>query len=588
MRDRYFLLAGATDEARATIRDHVGNPPAMRVVFDAPGLIVLAEPDAAVIPLGQAGLILGVLHTQGRRERLSSLRPDMATLIAHGRGEQLVRAYWGNYVAILRDAASGDVDLLRSPLGALPCLVTGTSRGIAAGSDIALLERFGDYRPSIDWDAIARFAAAPDVRLTETCLADVREVQGGTRLTIGARTPDLATLWSPWTFAQPEKALLDRDEAARRLRDTIVAAVGSAVSDHGRTTILLSGGLDSSIVAASAAAAGAEATCVTVSTRAASGDERDFARQSAGRVALPLIERSFDLAGVDLLASDAALCPRPVARAFEVEGRRQARLAAQGVGATSLFSGGGGDNIFCSLQSVAAAVDCLDSSDGRREFWRVTQDLSRLTGASTITIARKAWWRSRQRNRQYPKPFDPKFLSADAIAIAQVSPLHPWLNRLPPVLQGKGAHVAAMLGVQSLTEDTDPVDPFGLSYPLLAQPVVELCLRIPTWSWYDRGYNRAAARHAFSTDLPPAIAWRRSKGTPDAFVIELYDARRDQIRSMLSEGNLARNNLVDLSALQPVLDDRRPVRGSDHGRIMRLLDIEAWTRCWSSSRRYKI
>lgn len=580
MRGRYFLLAGATDEARAIIHDRAGKQPVMRVVFDVPGLIVLAEPDATVIPLGHAGLILGVLHTQGRRERLSSLRPDMATLIAHGRGEQLARAYWGNYVAILRDSASGDVDLLRSPLGALPCLFTGTSRGIAAGSDVALLERFGDYRPSIDWDAIARFAAAPDVRLAETCLAHVREVQGGTRLTIGTRAPDLATVWSPWTFAQPEKALLDREEAARRLRDSIVAAVGSAASDHGRTTILLSGGLDSSIVAASAAAAGADATCVTVSTRAASGDERDFARQAAGRVGLPLMERSFDLAGVDLLASDAALCPRPVARAFEVEGRRQARLAAQAGGAIALFSGGGGDNIFCSLQSVAAAVDCLDSPDGRREFWRVARDLSQLTGASVMTIARKAWWRSRQRNRQYSRPFEPNFLSAGAIAIAQSAPLHPWLDRRPPVLQGKGAHVAAMLGVQSLTEDTDPLDPFGLIYPLLAQPVVELCLRIPIWFWYDRGCNRAAARHAYSADLPPAIAWRRSKGTPDSFVVEIFEARRDQIRKMLADGNLAQQGLLDLSVLLPILDDRSPVRGSNHGRIMRLLDIEAWTRCW--------
>jgi len=255
-------------------------------------------------------------------------------------------------------------------------------------------------------------------------------------------------------------------------------------------------------------------------------------------------------------------------------------LIARETGATVIFSGGGGDNIFCSLQSVAAAVDCLDSPDGRGKFWRVTRDLSQLTGASMFKIARKAWLRARQRNRQYPPPFDPLFLSERAIATARTAPLHPWLQRLPPVLQGKGAHVAAMLGVQSLTEDTDALDPLAPHYPLLAQPIVELCLRVPTWLWYDRGCNRAAARHAFSADLPPAIAWRRSKGTPDGFVVELYDTRRAQIRDLLSTGNLARHGLLDLTALLPVLDDPAPVRGSDHGRIMRLLDIEAWTRCW--------
>lgn len=199
-----------------------------------------------------------------------------------------------------------------------------------------------------------------------------------------------------------------------------------------------------------------------------------------------------------------------------------------------------------------------------------------------ITIARKAWWRSRHSSRQYPRPFEGKFLSASAIAIARDAPLHPWLRRHPTILQGKGAHVAAMLGVQSLTEDTDPTDPLALRYPLLAQPVVELCLRIPTWHWYDRGCNRAVARHAFSADLPKAIAWRRSKGTPDSFVIELYDARRRQIREMLADGQLAAQRLLDRTSLLPVLDDLRPVRGSDHGRVMRLLDIEAWVRCWPS------
>ncbi len=579
MPDRYFLLAAASDDGRADVRRRAKQPPCYSVALDAPGLIVVAEPGAAIVSLGDVGLIMGSLSTHGQRARLEALRPDMAELIARGRGEQLIRAYWGDYVAILR-APGGGTDLLRSPLGALACLYASSANGVAVASDAALLERFGDYRPTVDWSALARFAAAPDVRLAETCLAGLNEVQGGTRIAIEPRHSPPATLWSPWTFAHPDKAILDGHEAARRLHDTIVAAIASAASGHDRAAILLSGGLDSSIVSASTAAAGAKATCVTVSTRGASGDERDFARQAAGRLGFPLVERWFELEGVDLAASGAAHCPRPVARAFEVEGRRQAILTARDTGATALFSGGGGDNIFCSLQSVAAAVDCLDSSDGRRAFWRVAGDLSRLTGASMLTVARKAWLRARQRNRQYPPPFEPQFLSAGAIDLARTARLHPWLQRRQPILQGKGAHVAAMLGVQSLAEDTDPLDGLALRYPLLAQPIVELCLRIPTWLWYDRGCNRAAARHAFSGDLPPEIAWRRSKGTPDGFVVELYDTRRTQIREMLSEGNLAQRGLLDLARLLPVLDDARPVRGSDHGRIMRLLDIEAWSRCW--------
>ncbi len=148
------------------------------------------------------------------------------------------------------------------------------------------------------------------------------------------------------------------------------------------------------------------------------------------------------------------------------------------------------------------------------------------------------------------------------------------------VLPGKAAHVALLLGPQYLTEDSDPRAPRRFLYPLLAQPVVELCLRIPTWLWFERGCNRAVARRAFEAALPEQVAWRRSKGSPDAFLVALFESRRQQIRTLLLDGNLAGHGLLDCDALAAYLDDPRPVRGSRHVRILRLVDAEAWSRCW--------
>jgi len=579
MGDRFCILAKASDSARAMVRQRTESARAWTVVHNAPGLIVVAEFGASIIPLDEAGLIIGALYTGGRRDRLTTLRRDAIDTILASRGDHLIRAYWGNYVAILRGADAA-THIVRSPLGSLPALYAATAAGSLIASDVRLLERFGDLRLEVDWARLARFAAAPDVRLPETCLAGIDELPGGNRLTLRALDDETTALWSPWTFAHPDRAIHDPVEARKRLHDTIVPAMATVADRVEKAAILLSGGLDSSIVAASAAANAIDATCVTISTSAASGDERPFARAAADGVGLPLAERSFDLAGVDLTSSDAGDCPRPVAQAFEVEGRRQSKTVARSIGATTIFSGGGGDNVFCSLQSVAAAADCLDDPSGRTAFWRTARNLSQLTGVSLWTIARRAWTRSRQRDRQYPRPFDPQFLSLAAIDIASTAPVHPWLIREHPVLQGKGAHVAALLGVQCLTEGTDPLDPLALRFPLLVQPVVEMCLRIPTWLWYDRGNNRAAARHAFAKQLPPEIAWRRSKGTPDSFVIDIYDGRRDQIRAMLLDGAMAAHGLLDKGALRRIIDDRAPVRGTDHNRVMRLVDIEAWTRCW--------
>ena len=76
-------------------------------------------------------------------------------------------------------------------------------------------------------------------------------------------------------------------EATRRLHDTILSSIGSMSTTVRRSLILLSGGLDSSIVAAATAVDGGDAQCVTVSTKAASGDERVFAGKTAGRAGKP-------------------------------------------------------------------------------------------------------------------------------------------------------------------------------------------------------------------------------------------------------------------------------------------------------------
>lgn len=244
-----------------------------------------------------------------------------------------------------------------------------------------------------------------------------------------------------------------------------------------------------------------------------------------------------------------------------------------------MLSGGGGDNIFCSLQSVLPLLDCRAGLADGPMYRRLAREIAALCDTSVWTVRRKAWLRSWQ-HRPPPLDIDTGFLSAGTAARARAASRHPWLEPPATVLPGKAAHVALLLGPQYLTEDSDPCAARRFLYPLLAQPVVELCLRIPTWLWFERGCNRAVARRAFEATLPEQVAWRRSKGSPDAFLVALFESRRQQIRRLLLDGNLAGHGLLDCDALAAYLDDPRPVRGSGHVRILRLVDAEAWSRCW--------
>src|SRR3546814_3536458 len=88
--------------------------------------------------------------------------------------------------------------------------------------------------------------------------------------------------------------------------------------------LLLSGGVDSSIVAACLAHAGCAFDCLTLVTANPSGDERSYARLAAESVGAALVERMREVSRIDLTRSAAAHLPRPVGRSFEQESRRLA------------------------------------------------------------------------------------------------------------------------------------------------------------------------------------------------------------------------------------------------------------------------
>jgi len=115
--------------------------------------------------------------------------------------------------------------------------------------------------------------------------------------------------------------------------------------------------------------------------------------------------------------------------------------------------------------------------------------------------------------------------------------------------------------------------------PLLAQPIVEYCLGIPSWCWCMGGQNRAIARRAFAARLPPEITGRRTKGGADSLGVEIVDRDRLIIRDALLGGQLAEAGLLDHAALEPALSTA-VVAASDYRRILQLADAEAWARSW--------
>jgi asparagine synthase (glutamine-hydrolysing) len=281
--------------------------------------------------------------------------------------------------------------------------------------------------------------------------------------------------------------------------------------------------------------------------------------------------------------------PYPVHRCFTqaIDGIAF-EIAAQ-CGADVVVDGGGGDNVFFATRSVSILADCLLTTGFDRRFWRAAHALGDLARTGIVALTRKAVRRAWRRDRAPRLPARTEFLSSAAKERIQRGAPHPFFRPPRDVLPGRAAHGALLAPAQNLVEALNAQALFPSLSPLVSQPVIETCLRVPSWFWIAPGRNRDAVRRAFATDLPSTVVERRSKGSPTQFVATIFERNRPVIREMLLGGFLAEKGLIDTAAVAAALRAGGPARDLRFARIMELVDAEAWARAqWGGICRSRI
>lgn len=577
---RYLAIIALSE---AYDRDHVERVAALALEVLPHGtscvadrLVLIASGAAITASSAGASLIaIGRVFAEPGGAALSAFSPGAGHAVCSTDGAWLIDKYWGPYVAFISDPLKRSVHVVRDPSAGIPCYYLCRDNVCFVASDIDLLERCGLLRKEIEWTYVARHLLANQLRVAGTCLVGLSELLPGYRLSSRPEGVSLDQLWSPWAFAARDVQIREQAEAVERLRNTAIACVRSLVNGFDHVLLNISGGLDSSIVAACLAQSGTPFTSLTLATDEYAGDERSYARLVADATGSPLVEMFERTDKVDLSHCAGSHLPRPIARAFAQSADWANCEVADQVDAQAFFGGAGGDNIFCFLQSGAPVADRL-LMEGPSAAWRTAGDIAELAETDIVTVfatgVRRAWLRK----PGFRWRLDPSFLSANAIAIAEGVRDHPWLEAPPRALPGKAGHIASVMNIQNHLEGFRRELARPVIAPLLAQPLVELCLRIPSWMWCEGGRDRAVARHAFADLLPATIVERRLKGTPDGFIVRLFEENRDLILDMLLGGLLAEQALLDCGAIERVIKKPSPPIGLEFFRIMALLDVEIW------------
>jgi len=545
------------------------NDPAVRVWSHLPA-----------IRIGSTGCIIGHLFSRKPPHcRVLEFDTETANTIHASKGRTLLQEYWGAYVAIVVGPDNA-VSVLRDPSGLLPCYYRTRADGAVLAGDVADLVSRGVG--AVNLTEIGRLLASPDAMGRNTCLSGVSELLPGECLSSSLRGNTLNEWWSPWHWTCPE-TMPEFDDAAARLRKVVVDCVGSWASCFQSILIGVSGGLDSSIVACCAQPGAAGLHCVNLISSGAGGDERRYASALTHALGLRLHERHFDIGSVDIEQPAAPTHPWPNAAYFlqAMQATHCAFRDHQPVDA--YFSGNGGDNVFCSLRTAAPFVDRFMSQGSRSGIMNTLRDIGVLTGADGMTILRHAWDIYRKVGAPLQTMCDMSGLSPSFFeAMAPGQPLHPWLNPPPDALPGKIGHVKQLLRAHRSIELYPRQAYLTHIAPLMSQPVVELCLRIPTWHWVHGGANRAVARAAFGGIVPDELLGRTSKGGPSGFMREIYLANRSKAEDLLRGGLLARAGMLDLSILS---EAQLPTAAGSQSarRILAICAAEAWAQWWTSS-----
>jgi asparagine synthase (glutamine-hydrolysing) len=572
-----------------------------KVALEADGARILVADSSAHLgfhPLcDDAGVVVGEIFI--RRSNVEDDRPaDVARFNRHetweahqSRGRSLVRKFWGNYVAFLLDAERGARFVLNAPAGTLPCYhtqVQGVRVLFSALSDLRMV----GAKPQVDWAYVRSRAVDSLMDLDMPSLVGILTVHRGecARFNKDGGFASSSVYWHPSTFEGAEDQIVDPALAAKAMRASVRSCLYAVGARHSSILTQTSGGLDSSVVLGtlSEAPSEPEITCYTDYVVGAPSDERRWARYATARGGYRHIEVRRDAR--DIVFRDLpALAPSVEPDSYFthwLKGPKERQLAAE-YGATLVLSGDGGDASFCSTSFVYA----VDHSLKRHGLGLRTLRLAASVARRRDRTVWKVLGKSLRRVLVGEDPRDGRrrlsalssMVSMDTKTSVQREEGNPGLSYLK-----SGGRVTQEMMLRMGTLGFRPIfydlstsattsAPYTVSI-LSAQPVFEVCARIPVDVHFDGGRIRGLARKAFADVLPAPISRRQWKDRPLLFVPEVIARNRDYLRETLLGGALVREGILKRDALELALRGG-PTRSAALGaEIISHLDLELWLR----------
>jgi asparagine synthase (glutamine-hydrolysing) len=515
-------------------------------------------------------------HVVGKVFDQSGNRLDMMPSLTGNSSIDLMRTFvgstWGQYLAVV--CKPGSLCVMADPSGVWPLWMI-SAPGLTIVTDCvtpSLLQTAG-VATRINPAALA--ATLVDA----SCAAHLTFLDGVTQLLPG-RCYDLLTgkSVSAWNIA--ELGLPHISDPGAALHSAVHLAASRMCDDD--TVVQLSGGLDSAIVLSTLAASGRHPKTMNFATSGSGGDERGYARLVAERCETSCVEVT--ASGYPDYRRIAAAAQGGAPNAFGLDAMFEDAVDAFATtcDARSVMTGQGGDAVFFQPATPLVTIDRARAQGFGKAHWPALLDDARRSRSSIwhhLLPAVIDRWRPASVPTEL---FAPHLLTAQALREVRVTDLrHPWLvdaEALPP---GKRMQIA-MIANSQIFHRTKAVGVVPQRHPLLAQPVLEATLGIPTHVLACGNNDRGLARRVFADGLPDALIERRTKGDASDHYSRAALANLDFLRDYLLGGRLVALGILDGDAMASLLTREGLFHSLDYNAVAMQVSCEAWVRAWTS------
>jgi asparagine synthase (glutamine-hydrolysing) len=607
---RYFVALGDPKCAEhcaaiSHIRHRMRIRDGWRTAIDLPychvSHLTSATDPSFVLP-GNRGVILGSMFPTAVKGSapLRFLTETACNRILDSAGRSLAEDYWGHFVAVLLDEDKQQSLVFRSPVSSIPCMHCRVGTLQLFFSHVGDCVSLNLLAFTINWDAITAQVMHADYLTSETGIDEIAALDGGECVMYAQKAHRTVRHWDP-IKALAEPKFDDFDFVVDATRERVLQGVAELASPHSHLLVNLSGGLDSSIVLSALRRVAPGLTISAVNSYSSgTGDERPFARRMAKSAKCRLIELPRDV-HLDLRCFDSInWTVQPVLNFSAPDSELRTAALARELGATAVVDGELGDNIFGSGPTTGALIECFRMHKFGPAFLRASVDFALLTRQSVWQV----WRQTRVEHaslsthpdlssvldlqRLYTAAGFSRMILASREAESHHRGmgsrfLHPWLQgtrRIAPSAHGLLFGLIVVTSSAYSSPFTGPSDPQRLS-PLLAQPLMELMLRVPAYLHFLRGQNRAVARSAFADRLPVEILERGTgKGGPILWAKSVIENNAEFLREYFLDGMLVNRGLLDKEKIEAVFSNKIEKSTAVVGDVFAKIYIEAWLRKW--------